>query len=453
MALHEIVAYKKMLLAERQKDLAHVIKAVKPTDKSLYKVLSDKKCGFIAEIKFASPSRGTIRSNITAVDVARTYEPFVSAISVLADEKFFGGSYAAVQQVSHTVSCPVLCKDVVVSPQQIYEARFYGADCVLLMLSVLNDDEFTECARVAASLNMDFICEVHTEEEMRRANNLHAPIIGINNRDLTTLAIDMETSHRLAPLAHENALVILESGFSQHRQIAQYAKLADGFLIGTSLMRSERIDLALRELIFGRVKICGLTNPQDALLAYQSGAYYGGINFAPVSKRHVGIDDARDIMRAAPLVWGGVFVNQAASLVADVASRLGLSFVQLHGDEDQCYIDELKIVLPTNTEIWQAHRVKDELCMPGNEDVSRIVLDRFSADEFGGTGQSFDWRLLEDAHIRHEIVLAGGITPANVKAASDLLPFAIDCASGVEDGDPRKKSAYKIKELFGQLRP
>jgi indole-3-glycerol phosphate synthase / phosphoribosylanthranilate isomerase len=453
MALLDIVAHKKRIVAERQYDVARIIKSVTPTEKSLYRALSHEKSAFICEVKFASPSRGQIRADITAGDVARIYAPFADTISVLADEKYFGGSYDVVREVSLAVSCPVLCKDVVVSPLQVYEARYHGADCVLLMLSVLNDEEFQECARVAASLNMDFICEVHTESEMKRANNLHAPIIGINNRNLKTLEINLETSTHLAPLAHENAILILESGFSHHHQIKQFSALADGFLVGTSLMKSPRIDLALRELIFGRIKICGLTNPQDAQTAYELGAYYGGLNFAPVSKRQVSVDEAKSIMSGAPLVWGGVFVNQPASLVADVALKLGLLFVQLHGDEDQDYINEVRALLPSNCELWRAVRVKNSLEIPHLLGVDRMLLDGFLEGCFGGTGQSFDWDLFAKEPRRNELIIAGGITPSTIKAASDLLPFAIDIASGVEDLDPRKKSVQKIKELFLNVRP
>lgn len=453
MALDEIVDYKKALVSQRSHLLPSIKSAIRPTNKSLYKALMEPKKGFICEVKFASPSKGPIREGISALQVARHYEPFASAISVLADEKYFGGSYDVVRQVAESVSCPVLCKDVVVSPQQVYEARYHGADCVLLMLSVLEDQDFQECARVAASLNMDFIAEVHTEQEMHRANKLHAPIIGINNRNLKTLAIDMETSARLAPMAHANARIILESGFSKHEHIHRYASLGHGFLVGSSLMASPRIDLALRELIFGRVKICGITNVEDAHKAYQQGAYYGGLNFAEVSKRCITVEESRSIIASVPLVFGGVFVNQPQAQVADTVNQLGLKFAQLHGDENQHYIDELRAMLDPSCELWRAFRVKDTCVHPSYRNVDHVVLDQYSPHDFGGTGQSFDWNMLQKDSDLAQIIVAGGINPNNVRAAANLLPFALDIASGVEDADPRKKSPHKLEALFYELRP
>jgi len=453
MALDEIVRYKKALVSQRSHQLPSIKNAITPTHKSLYNVLKQPNKSFICEVKFASPSKGPIRQGMTPLEVARVYEPFASAISVLADEKYFGGSYDAVQQVARAVSCPVLCKDVVVSPQQIYEARYFGADCVLLMLSVLDDQAFQECARVAASLNMDFIAEVHTEQEMHRANLLHAPIIGINNRNLKTLTIDMDTSARLAPMAHDNALLVLESGFSKHEDIHRFLSFGHGFLVGSSLMASPRIDLAIRELIFGRVKICGLTNIEDARNAYAQGAYYGGLNFAPVSKRCIDIEQARNIMAIVPLIFGGVFVNQPQTMVADTANQLGLKFVQLHGDENQNYLDELKAKLSPSCEIWRAVRVKDTCEYDVYHHVDRVLLDRYCSHNFGGTGQSFDWTMLQKKSDLGHVIIAGGINSENVRTAANLLPFALDIASGVEDADPRKKSPHKLEALFSQLRP
>jgi indole-3-glycerol phosphate synthase/phosphoribosylanthranilate isomerase len=449
MALDDIIAHKKCEVNSRIDNLKNIKKCLVPSKKSLAKALA-KNLGFICEIKFASPSKGLIAKEKSALKVAAIYEPFATAISVLADENFFHGSYEFVSEVSLAVNCPVLCKDVVVSPLQVYEARYYGADIVLLMLSVLSDEVYNQCAQIAQSLNMDIICEVHTKEEMLRANKLLAPIIGINNRNLKTLEINMDTSKQLASLAHKDALVILESGFSNHQQIMDYKDIANGFLVGTSLMMNERIDLALRELIFGRVKICGITNPDDAKLCYEAGAYYGGLNFASLSKRKISLDEAGPIIKAAPLIWGGVFVNQPVALVNDIAVSLGLSFVQLHGDENAAYIKELRNTLPKPTEIWCAVAVKNQAILPKNTYVDHWLLDSFSPNR-GGSGQSFSWDLIKDLSL-DDVILAGGINPNNVKAASALSAFAIDCASGVEE-KPGKKSPHKLKEFFKNLRP
>lgn len=453
MALADIILHKKDLVKEKASEIRAYQDSLKPSLKSLKQALLRDRSAFICEIKFSSPSQGSMHQDLGVKDVADIYAPFADALSVLADEKYFGGSPNNVRLASNGQHNPVLFKDVVVSPLQVFEARHVGAHAILLMLSVLDDDTYRSCRAAANALNMDVICEVHNEEEMERAKNLGAPIIGINNRNLKTLKVDLETSERLLPLVPQDAIVILESGFKNRTEIMRFSGKVHGFLIGTSLMSAKRIDLALRELLFGRVKICGLTNAVDARVAYNSGAYYGGLNFAPISKRQVDIDSAIAIKAAAPLVWGGVFVNQTLDEVSKIAIELALEFVQLHGDEDDAYAKALRDRLPVGCEIWRVIRVKNKLPDVGTMEADRIVLDTYDHAQYGGTGERFDWGLLTGNQDRHRYIVAGGIKPSNVKELSAFCPFGIDIASGVEEGDPRKKSPALINELFAQLRP
>jgi indole-3-glycerol phosphate synthase/phosphoribosylanthranilate isomerase len=449
--LKNIVVYKNRLITEKLSEIKSYKDSLNPSSKDFLQALKKNQVAFICEIKLASPSQGLIRLDVDIGDVARIYAPFANAISVLADEKFFKGSLENVRRISQEQSIPVLCKDIVVSPWQIYEARFYGADAVLLMLSVLDDETYYQCEAIAQKLNMAVVCEVHSEEEMLRAQKLKPAIIGINNRNLKTLEIDLETTERLVPLAPKNSYLISESGFVNHEQIHRYKDSVNAFLVGTSLMRQERIDLALRELIFGRVKICGLSNAQDARLAYDAGAYYGGLNFSQGSPRQVSVEEARTIMTGAPLSYGGVFVNQPVDDVIKIARSLALDFVQLHGDEEKDYINQLRPDLPVDCAIWQAVRVKDQVSIKPNLKVDLLVFDKRSEQQYGGTGQVFDWNLLKDIGIK--FALAGGIKPGNVSRAESLAPFVLDIASGVEEvNEPRKKSARLMHELFNNLR-
>jgi indole-3-glycerol phosphate synthase/phosphoribosylanthranilate isomerase len=447
--LEQIILHKREVLKHRASEIHNYKHKVLATEKSLKQALIQHKRAFICEIKLASPSLGLLRKNADIGEIGRIYAPFADAMSVLAEEKFFLGALSNVKKISEEQACPILCKDVVVSPLQVYEARYHGADALLLMLSVLDDKTYKQCADLAHELNMSVICEVHNEEEVIRANNLKAPIIGINNRNLFTLTIDLETTKRLRPLVHKNALVIAESGFVNHEQIERYADLVDGFLIGSSLMRASRIDLAVRELIFGRVKICGLSNAKDARFAYECGAYYGGLNFSPLSKRLISIDEAKNIISSAPLSYGGIFVNQPIDYILHIAQELRLNFIQLHGDEQKDYRRELKRLLAPDCEIWQALRVKDTI-NNNNINADRIVLDSYNPQAHGGTGTAFDWSLCKELHT--SFGLAGGINKNNIKDAIKLNPFVIDIASGVEDSDCRNKSHEKLKEIFSILR-
>lgn len=450
MVLETIIHYKNQRISGQIDTIKKYKDSLRPSSKDFIGALKKTPVAFICEIKLASPSQGLIRNDVHISDIARIYAPFANVISVLADEKFFKGSLDNVKRISEEQNCPVLCKDIVVSPWQIYEARHYGADAVLLMLSVLDDQTYRECAAVAQQLNMAVLCEVHSEEEMTRAGKLNAAAIGINNRNLKTLEIDLNTTGRLLPLLPPHTLVISESGFINHGQVHRYKDVVDGFLVGTSLMRQERIDRALRELIFGRVKICGLTNAEDARCAYDNGAFYGGLNFSTLSPRRVSVEDARSIMLGAPLSWGGVFVNQPVDDVIKIARQLKLDFVQLHGDEEKDYIAQLRPDLPADCAIWQAVRVKDQLNVKPNLNVDLFVFDAHSEALYGGTGQSFDWSVVKNIGV--QFALAGGINPSNVNRAESIVPYVIDIASGVEEGDPRKKSSQKLKELFYKLR-
>jgi indole-3-glycerol phosphate synthase/phosphoribosylanthranilate isomerase len=447
--LEKIIAHKKALFSQKAKiDETGLSKS----NKSLFRALTSGPTGFICEIKAASPSAGTIRKNVNPLEIAKIYDPFATAISVLTDAEFFGGSLENLKRVSEAVSCPVLAKDVVVSPAQIIEARRFGADAVLLMLSVLDDAIYRDCHKVADQWNLDVITEVHNEAELKRAIALKAKIIGINNRNLKNLEIDINNTERLLPLLPPGQCVIAESGFYAHSQIERLKHKVNAFLIGSSLMRAERIDLALRELVFGRVKICGLTNAEDAKNAYEAGAYYGGLNFAAHYPRRVNLAEAKSIIAGAPLVFGGVFVNQAVDDVLHLASELKLNFVQLHGEEGKDYLRQLRVDLPSQCEIWKAIRVKDSIDIPKHLGAEVIVLDNYAKGLHGGSGQSFDWQLIGNELFHLRFALAGGINPKNVEKAAGFGASILDIASGVEDDNPRKKSKNKIQELFSNLR-
>ena len=204
---------------------------------------------------------------------------------------------------------------------------------------------------------MGILTEVSNEEELHRAVKLGARVIGINNRNLRDLSTDLNRTKELAPTIRElapNATVISESGIYTHQQVRDLAEFADGFLIGSSLMAEDNLELAVRKVTLGENKVCGLTHPDDAAKAYQAGAVFGGLIFVEKSKRAVDLEGARLTMSGAPLNYVGVFQNHDIDFVASVVTSLGLKAVQLHGQEDQAYVNQLKAELPAAVEIWKA---------------------------------------------------------------------------------------------------
>lgn len=405
---------------------------------------------FVCECKAASPSAGVLMSDYDPAAVAGAYDGVAEAVSVLTEPEFFGGALAHLARAREQTTAPLLRKDFILAPQEVAEARAWGADAVLLMLSVLDDAVWSACFEAARSLGMDALTEVHNEAELERALELGAPIIGINNRDLRTLAVDLAVTERLAPRVPADRIVVSESGIASRADVARLAPLVDAFLVGTHLARGGRPGHAARELALGRLKVCGLTRPEDARAAWRAGAVIGGLILAPGSPRRIDAETARRVQAAAPLDWVGVFRDQPSAEVAAAAAALRLAAVQLHGGEDAAYAHALRAALPPHCEIWKAVAGRAPLPEPQALGVDRLLLDTGPNDRLGGSGVPFDAGGLAGCDLSAS-VLAGGIASENVRAAAALGPWLIDVNSGVESA-PGVKDAARLRTLVEALR-
>ena len=203
----------------------------------------------IAEIKKASPSKGLIRNDFDPQAIAQSYESAgAAAISVLTDQKFFQGSLAYLRQVKSVVSLPVLRKDFIIDEYQVYESRLAGADAILLIVAALEQPMLEQLMNRAAEIGMDCLVEVHDEAQMQIAVDVCAPIIGINNRNLQTFEVSLDTSKSLIPMI-PRAKKVSESGIFTRRDMIELGAMGvDAALIGESLMREDDIEAKLREL-------------------------------------------------------------------------------------------------------------------------------------------------------------------------------------------------------------
>ncbi len=446
--LAKIVADKRIWVDARkvQQPLASFQNEIQPSTRHFYDALQGARTAFILECKKASPSKGVIREDFDPARIAGIYKHYASAISVLTDEKYFQGSFDFLPIVSGIAPQPILCKDFIVDPYQIYLARHYQADACLLMLSVLDDDEYRQLSAVAHSLSMGVLTEVSNEEELERAIALNAKVVGINNRDLRDLSIDLNRTRQLAPRLGAGVTVISESGINTYGQVRELSHFANGFLIGSAMMSHDDLNAAVRRVLLGENKVCGLTRAQDAQAAYEAGAVFGGLIFVPSSPRFVDETQARDVINSAPLSYVGVFRDTAIREVAAKVESLSLAAVQLHGNEDQTYIDELRAALPAHVQIWKALSVNDSLPARNLNHVDKYVLDNGQ----GGSGQRFDWSLLNGQDLSN-VLLAGGLSPDNCVDAAKSGCAGLDFNSGVES-EPGIKDASKLASVFQTLR-
>jgi len=511
-----------------------------------------------AEFKRASPSKGDIAPNLNAGDQATTYyEAGACVISVLTEERWFKGSLddlqnarlkttaaaATANQSNESILRPaILRKDFITSTYQIAEAAAYGADTILLIVATTPSNILKELINYARSIGMEPLVEVHALIELDVAIECGAKVIGVNNRNLHTFQLDLgttdkigsELSNRGLTFHHDNcskggekkpqlSLCAL-SGMSSSHDVNRYRAVGVGMcLIGESLMRSSDPSLAIQGLCLNPkdyeasqstaggaytggtkiIKVCGITNSEDALVACRSGANLIGVIFAEKSKRKVSIEQATEIVNAVrkfgersarvtidtvkensssavstlvakshalerasirPLVVG-VFQNSPLDVVKDTVEKCGLDLLQLHGSEGMAAANS------TNFGGVPALRVVDiELGNDGSSssdksDVAANIIKQVTSDPIailldtsikgdkhggGGTGKTFDWTIAESIQsMGLPVIIAGGLAPTNIgEAVGNVRPWGVDVAGGVE-ASPGVKDHNKVEMFVG----
>lgn len=430
--------------------------------------LTQSGTSFICEVKKASPSKGVIAKEFPYQDIAQEYKAAgAAAISCLTEPYFFLGSNEYLKTIAANVSIPVLRKDFTVDARMIYEAKVLGASAVLLICSILNDEELSEYVHLAHALGLSALVEAHDATEIDRALAAGARIIGVNNRNLATFEVDTTNSLRLRERA-KDVLFVSESGIKTREDVAQLESIGvDAVLIGETLMRSTNKAKTLSILRgdcpsdtahdaepniaasskntqttctdFLRnpspatertyIKTCGMTRLEDIAAVNEAHPDMCGfiIDF-PKSTRSVSAEQQIELAsRLDPTICSvGVFVDAPINQIVALAHIGSIQAIQLHGNEDEDYIAHLReqCTLP----IIKAFQIKNanDLAKAETSSADMVLLDSGQ-----GSGKSFDWSLLKT--FARPYLLAGGLYPQTIpEALNNLNPWAVDLSSGLE---------------------
>lgn len=399
--------------------------ALKPS-KTKFTAHLKGKHNIIAEIKRRSPAGGMLSGNLDLEKAAIAYDKYANAVSVVTDNKFFGGDNNDIAGVRKHTALPVLRKDFIISEIQVLESRHYGANAVLLLASILSAQQIGSFISCAKKYNMQCVVEVHTEQEVAKALSANAEIIGINNRSMNDMSIDINTTVNLLPMIPKGKLVISESGFGRLEQINSVD--VNAVLVGTSLIKSKSISSKLASLRKPKVKVCGITSLNDALAAAKLGADFLGFNFYRKSPRHITPEKAHDILKSLDnnIATVGIFVNEEINAVKKAAEISGVDYLQFHGDESPSYCSMFS--LP----VIKAFRVCGKMPDTSGYNVFAFLFDAFEVGRYGGTGKAFDVSIIKN--IPGKVFIAGGLSLGNIAgiiAHSD--PYCFDVCTGVEE--------------------
>ena len=454
MILDKIIEATKIRVAqEKQVESTEAVKAAAlalPSDTGFpfEAALRQQDFNFICEVKKASPSKGIIAEHFPYLDIAKEYEVAgAAAISVLTEPDFFKGDKKYLQEIANTVKIPVLRKDFIIDEYQIYQAKLWGASAILLICACLDVPTLTKFRELADSLGLSSLVEAHDEHEVQMAIDCGARIIGVNNRNLKDFTVDVQNSVRLRNLVQDDVIFVSESGLETPEDIQVLRDNNIGVaLMGETFMRSPNKVEKLAYL-YGptyytpKVKMCGISKVDTIPAVVEAKPDYMGLVFAP-SKRQVTVEQAKTLVEELHKQYAvrynsetiktvGVFVNETVENLLKIAEEVKLDVIQLHGDEDESFIQILKE--QSNVEVWKAVQVRSaadaEKWIDSSADM--LLFDAYHKDERGGTGEVFDWSSLDE--FERPFMLAGGIDSTNVaRAIRTVRPYGIDISSGIE---------------------
>ena len=415
---------------------------------SLEKALSNKVGrNFILECKKSSPTLGDFCKDFDLDKLIACYETKARAISVLCEEHFFKGSIEFLKYVKERTTLPVICKDFIICKEQIVNAYAAGADAILLMLSVLTKETYLELLDYAHSKGLDVLTEVDDKKDALFALEHKIKIVGINNRDLRTLTIDLDNAKTLCRLFDENTLVVSESGIKEHSDLL-YLKDINNFLIGSSITAENDVFFKANSMLFGTNKVCGITTKEALEALVNNHVSLAGFIFAKKSPRYVEVSKAKDLASSfkGQIKFVGVFVDEKVENIISTVKEVGIDYVQLHGVETVQFIKELQSALPS-IKIIKAFNINTKDDFEKVKDYAPYCTYFIFDSKSPGSGNSFDWGMIPEELDKKLILLSGGIGLDNVKQALAYEFAGLDLNSKLET-IKGIKDVKKINEIF-----
>lgn len=416
--------------------------------RSLYRALKQPEGrSFILECKKSSPTLGDFCKDFSLDRLLSCYESRAAAISVLCEEHFFKGSLEYLSYVRERTALPVLCKDFIIDERQLHAAVAAGADAVLLMLSLLTRERYLELYAKARELGLEVLTEVDTREDAEFAVAHRIPVVGINNRDLRVLKIDLRNARDLAPLFPEDVAVVSESGINTYSDIFSLRPIKS-FLIGSSLSGSDDIIFKGNSMLYGLNKVCGIRSAEALEAAIAGHAAIAGLIFAKKSPRCIDPEAAAKLTSSykGQIRFAAVFVDSPLEEIRRIVALIHADYVQLHGHESVEFIAQLRVALP-GIKIIKALNVADESAFAHYGeylDCADLMLLDSSAP---GSGKSFAWDTIPAKVDRSRTLLSGGIGIDNLREALTLGFAGVDINSRLESSKGVKDPALISQAL------
>jgi indole-3-glycerol phosphate synthase/phosphoribosylanthranilate isomerase len=410
----------------------------------------------IAEVKRKSPSNPALQRLGPVGSLARAYRRGgARALSLVTDAAHFGTSLDDVAALRAAVDLPILVKDFVIDTVQVQAAWAGGADAILLIARMLDPASLHKLHAEATAFGLSVLVECHAADEIEQALAAGAQLVGVNNRNLTTLTTDLSHGESLLPLVGRDVITVSESGLDGRDDVERMNRAgANAFLVGHALLLSadpgrKVAEMSGKEIEDSlRIKICGLTNAADARAASTAGAHLLGLVFA-ASPRQIDIEQAVEIRSAVPGArLCGVFQDAEPAEVILTAEKCGLDLIQLHGNESpqECRQLAESTGLPLIKALRPDEATPDKVA--AYDAAAYLLIDRPKS----GSAAIDQGALLETAaRIKaagREVFLAGGLDPANVAdAVAACAPFGVDVSSGVES-EPGRKDHAALREFI-----